>query len=119
MLILICGLTRAGKTTYSKQYDEELVIHLDNTKNFYQGVEKAVKEKTGDIVVDGVFSKKFRRLRLLDAYQGDGPKKCIWLDTPDEVRMSRSGFIKYCDNRFDPPTLDEGWDEIEVIKWKS
>lgn len=116
MLTLICGLTRAGKTTYSERYDKEIVIHLDKTRNFYKGVEKAVKERTGDIVVDGVFSKKFRRLGLLNAYQGDGPKKCIWLDTPDEIRMNRPGFIKYCDNEFEPPTYDEGWDEIEIIR---
>ena len=115
MLILICGLTRAGKTTYAQQYNKQILIHLDTTKHYYKGVEKIVKDRTGDIVIDGVYCRKFHRLKLLDAYKGNGPRKCIWLDTPDEIRMHRPGFVEYRENKFEPPTYDEGWDEIVRI----
>ena len=112
MITLICGLPRAGKTTYSKQFDD--VIHLD-TCGAYSGVEHRVKHISGDIVVDGVKKKKERRIRLLKAYPGDG-SRCIWMDTPQEVRSSRHGWDKVCDFPFDEPSFDEGWDEIIRIR---
>ena len=112
MLTLICGLPRAGKTTYSKQFDD--VIHLD-TSGAYQGVLRKVKRLKGDIIIEGVYRLEKERTRLLQAYETDG-YKCIWLDTPDEVRRSRDGWDKWCDKPFEPPTLSEGWDEIIIIR---
>lgn len=116
MLLLICGLPRTGKTTLSEQYDNEIVIHLDNTNNLYFGVERAVRDMDGDVVVDGVYSKALNRRRLLREYRGDGPKKCIWLDIPFEVRSKRKNFIGFREEGFEPPTYEEGWDEIEIIR---
>lgn len=113
MLTLICGLPRAGKTTYSIRYEN--VIHLD-TSGAYHGVIHKVKRLTGDIVVEGVYRSKCEREALIKAYKGKG-YVCIWLDTPLEVRMTRFGWDKWCDAKpFEPPTYDEGWDEIIVIK---
>lgn len=111
MLTLICGLPRAGKTTYSQQYDN--VIHLD-TSGGYRGVMHIIKRMDGDVVVEGVYRQKNERTGLIRAYSTDR-YKCIWLNTPNEVRRSRKGWDKFCDQPFDPPTLSEGWDEIEVI----
>lgn len=112
MLTLICGLPRAGKTTYSEQFDD--VIHLD-TSGAYQGVLKKLKRSKGDVIIDGVYRLKQDRTRLIQAYETD-LYKCIWLNTPDEIRRSRHGWDKYCDKPFEPPTLSEGWDEIIIIR---
>ena len=112
MLTLICGLPRAGKTTYAEQFDG--VIHLDKC-GAYRGVIHNVQPHHGDVVVDGVYDKRFYRECLIKAYQGNGTR-CIWLDTPQEVRRTRKGWNKGCDYPFEPPTLDEGWDEIIIIR---
>ena len=112
MLTLICGLPRAGKTTYSEQFDN--VVHLD-TSGAYQGVLRKVKRMTGDVVVEGVYRLQRQRERLIQTYDADR-YTCIWLDTPDEIRQSRDGWDKWCDKPFEPPTLSEGWDEIIIIK---
>lgn len=112
MLTLICGLPRAGKTTYSEQFDG--VIHLD-TSGAYQGVLRRIKRRTGDVVVEGVYRLQRERISLIQAYETDR-YRCIWMDTPDEVRRSRHGWDKHCDKPFDPPTFDEGWDEILIVR---
>lgn len=118
MIKLICGRSRAGKTTYSQQFDD--VIHLDNYgSSCYERVAEKVKQKQGDVIVDGVYNTIERRKTLLSAYQGDGDKICIWLDTPHEVIESRFfGRWKPIDmpRLFEPPTFDEGWDEIVIIR---
>ena len=112
MLTLICGLPRAGKTTYSERFDD--VIHLD-TSGAYQGVLRRLRHQTGDVIVEGVYRYQNERKRLIETYKTD-TYKCIWLNTPDEVRRSRPGWDKYCDKPFESPTYDEGWDEIIIIK---
>ncbi len=116
MITLICGLPRAGKTTYSQKFDD--VIHLD-TSGAYRGVLRIVRRKSGDVVVEGVYRHRIERMSLIRAYKTD-KYKCIWLDTPDEIRQSRIGWDKYCDiPPFEPPTLSEGWDEIITIRGDS
>lgn len=113
MLILICGLPRAGKTTYSQRYED--VIHLD-TSGAFEGVIRRLSHRDGDVVVEGVYRHASQRKELIRTYKGEG-FKCIWLDTPLEVRMSRKGWDKWCDRvPFEEPTLDEGWDEIIIIR---
>lgn len=113
MLTLICGKPRAGKTTYSERFEN--VIHLD-TSGAYRGVIHHIKQTSGDVVVEGVYRTKEQRGTLIKAYNGD-ECRCIFLDTSDEIRRSRKGWDKYCDiHPFEPPTLDEGWDEIIIIR---
>ena len=113
MLTLICGLPRAGKTTYSKQFDCP-VIHLDNLGSTYNVISK-VKRMSGDIVVEGVFHDAQKRTELIRAYNGDY-SRCIWLDTPREVREERLGYKLRKDYPFPVPTYSEGWDEIIIIR---
>lgn len=112
MLTLICGQPRAGKTTYSQQFDD--VIHLD-TSGAYRGVFHIVRERSGDVIVEGVYHSSSHRKLLLQAYKGEG-SRCIWLDTPLEVRRKRKGWDTHCDVSFEPPTYSEGWDEIIIIR---
>lgn len=120
MIKLICGRSRAGKTTYSKRYDD--VIHLDlcgGLTNCYDKALEKVRAKEGDVIMDGVYNTIERRTALLEAYKGGGEKVCIWLDTPLEVIEQRF-FGKWkpmnLPHLFEPPTLDEGWDEIVIIR---
>lgn len=112
MLTLICGLPRAGKTTYSERYED--VIHLDKC-GAYEGVIHHIRNRNGDVTVDGVYQNRYLRECLIREYKGNG-LRCIWLDTPQEVRSIRKGWNKKCDFPFEPPILDEGWDEIIIIR---
>ena len=113
MLTLICGHPRAGKTTYSKQFEGVCkILHLDYCGR-YGGVIQSVQHLHGDIVVEGVYNKAEQRKALIRAYHGRHTK-CIWLDTPLEVRQTREGYRKH-NEYFEPPTYSEGWDEIIII----
>ena len=116
MLILICGLPRAGKTTLSKAFENDFtVIHLDSCGTYRLNRYLHVNAKAGtdeNIVVDGVYNRACQRIALLRAYKGDYTK-CIWMDTPTERKKTRDGYSARCELEFEPPTYDEGWNEIE------
>lgn len=111
MLTLICGCSRAGKTTYSKKYDD--VIHLDGlakklADRYAMALSMARTDK--NLVFDGIYDRADLRSALVDAYQGD-TCICVWIDTTRDVIRSRIK-IPYPHNTFEPPTFEEGWDEI-------
>lgn len=120
MLTLICGVGRAGKTTYSQQLNG--VIHFDGMGNRlslrYSRINE-IASRSKDIVIEGIYNTTEQRRKLLESYQGTY-RKCIWLDTPKDVvieRMSQTQkHISKSHFDFEPPTLDEGWDEIIVIR---
>lgn len=115
-MTIICGLPNAGKTTFSQRFDN--VIHLDEVGRTSRVCEMvAVMD---DVCVEGVFPTSAKRRRVREAY--DGRARLIWLDTPlDECKRredrGRAEFIiENAARYFEPPTYDEGWDEIEVIR---
>lgn len=122
MLTLIIGVPNAGKTTYSDKNFEN-VLHMDDLVS--EGKHTAyvidcIENCEGDICVEGVYYAPGSRKRIADAY--NGYKQCIWLDTPiDECkrRENRRRPLFIIDNSyrmFKPPTLDEGWDEVIIIR---
>ena len=119
MLKLICGRSRAGKTTYSKRFDN--VLHLDmygKVPHSYPKMLERVKEETGNITIDGIYNTAELRKALLDAYKGSGARICIYLDTPLDVIESRfRGIWKPIDlpHPFETPTTKEGWDIVAII----
>lgn len=118
MITLICGLPRSGKTTYSKIYEDTCkVFHFDYYGSYIYGSIKRYKEKNPDkdIVVEGVYNMAMFRRTLIAPYK-DEKTVCIWLDTPKEIKQNRPGYSKHCEYEFEPPTYDEGWDEIIVIR---
>lgn len=124
-MILIIGIPNAGKTTYSMQYEN--VVHLDN---FTGGKYKkciATASNLDNACVEGVFHQRSQRERLLEAVKEKGERNiCIWLDTPIEECLRRERESRKRPDMitlnlfssFQPPTLDEGWDEIQIIKWQ-
>lgn len=114
MITLICGHSRAGKTTYSKKYDGLCpVIHLDEIGT-HTKVNKIVHTITDNIVVEGIYYIAEERKKLLESYSGEG-SRCIFIDTPIEVRRERTNH-NIMDFPFPCPAYDEGWDEIIIIK---
>lgn len=122
MLTLICGVPNAGKTTYSQRYSN--VIHLDDIRSRDKSVTKVIEDMVSeqeDVCVEGTYLAARQRRGLPAAYKG-GRKVCIWLDTPLDVciarenRGRRNGLHIMCAQAIQPPTLDEGWDEIIVVK---
>ena len=111
MLTLICGHPNAGKTTYSERFEN--VLHFDEYLGRYADG-YAIAAGMDDVVVEGLFQKRKTRLELLDALADHSPKVCIWVDTPTEVCKARPDFKGRA--RMEPPTLDEGWDEMIVIR---
>ena len=123
-MILVCGIPNAGKTTYSKRF--EGAVEFDRVG----GTNRQMREKVlgmvrenHDLVVEGVYGKAADRRLLVEA-AGGARNKCIWIDTPLETCVQRENEYRHrsehlvvCSHEhFEPPTLDEGWDEIEVIR---
>ena len=117
MIKLICGMSRAGKTTYSKQFED--VIHLDYcggiTTCYDRALEK-VSKANENVIIEGVYNTADRRMALLSAYNGDGKRVCVWLNTDLDIIASRTFDRIPKPTHFEPPTLDEGWDEIIIIR---
>lgn len=111
MSILICGLSNAGKTTYSQHFKN--VIHYDEVPGTTRQKHEFILEQSrhGEICVEGVYGERFRRAELASAMKGK--KICIWLDTPVDVCKSRENFRG--STMFEPVTKDEGWDEVITL----
>ena len=114
MLTLICGVSRAGKTTLSQIFDN--VIHLDDVApdimDRYPKVNSMVS-KMDDVTVEGIYDRKEQRIALLEAYKGTGTR-CIFLDPSEEEIRSRPWGRRhgYKKRSFEAPSLDEGWETI-------
>lgn len=117
ILTLVCGIPNAGKTTFSKQYGNAL--HQDDIGT-EDRVLDAVRQIDGDAVIEGYFGTKDIRRKILNAY--DGNAKCIFLDISVDESIQRENrgrheiILRNAFRRFEPPTLDEGWDEIIIIR---
>lgn len=115
-MTLICGIPNAGKTTYSMQYKN--VVHLDDYGHcLWTCLKKAVTFENP--VIEGVYWGKKERKELINAKDW-GNRACIWLDTPVDECVKRTGKSERCvrsyAQMFEPPTIDEGWDEIRIIR---
>ena len=121
-MILICGIPNAGKTTYSARFEN--VLHFDDVKGGRHRRDKVVDAvaENNSLVVEGVYPTAKERRRLPAA--STERNVCIWLDVPvDEcVRRELAGrnrsehMVIWASERFEPPTLEEGWDEIVIIR---
>lgn len=123
MLVLICGIPNAGKTTYSAQFEN--VIHTDEVPcvkghGHMRTVCEMIQGTTDDVCVEGVFPLAHQRKMLIRA-AGDMYKKCIWLNTPldecvrREDRNRNTCIIYNSYDLFQAPSYEEGWNEIEII----
>lgn len=117
MLTMICGIPNAGKTTFSKRFDGAL--HLDDVGSIRR-ITEMIKQIDGEVVAEGYFGRREERQRVRKAH--NGYSICIYLDiTIDESikREDRGRNKQILQNAlrfFEPPTLDEGWDEIIILR---
>ena len=107
---MVCGLPNAGKTTYSKRFQN--VVHYDD----YAHLPKAERDSIfrAASCVEGIFNSRRGRMSVLDGRSGT----CIWIDTPAEVCASRGNDTTvWCHAAmFEPPTYDEGWSDIWIVR---
>ena len=121
-MILICGLPNAGKTTFSQRYEN--VIHFDEVKGGRHRRDKVIEmvSADNDLVVEGVYDKAKDRKHLAETSKAKNT--CIWLDVSVDECLKRESkyrqrgehLVIWCAESFEPPTLDEGWDEIIILK---
>lgn len=121
-MILITGIPNAGKTTYSHRYDN--VVHYDEVKGGRHRRDKVIEAVSADndVVVEGVYDKAKDRKRLVETSKAKNT--CIWLDVSVDECLKRESkyrqrgehLVIWCAESFEPPTLDEGWDEIIIIR---
>lgn len=116
MITLVCGLPNAGKTTYAG----DRALHLDDFRFGYVECNEAA-QAFDEVCVEGTYNTRRRRTQFLDAVKQKGGKRvCVWVDTPLAVCLERERegrkrgdhTVINCANQFEPPTYDEGWDEI-------
>lgn len=120
-LTLICGIPNAGKTLYANRFPN--VVRYDSlrliTPQRYAHI--CALAATENICVEGVYGEKWRREELVKACHEQGhTATCIWLDTPTDKCLERERNYRHRPESlvlahakmFEPPTLDEGWDEI-------
>lgn len=125
-MILICGIPNSGKTTYSSRYEN--VIHYDEVRGGRRRVQTVIDlvHDGSDVCVEGVYGRARHRSDLVAASQDDS-NTCIWLDTPldtcihrEETGRQRStNMVIWAHNDFEPPTYEEGWNDIIVIRPES
>lgn len=128
MITLICGLPNAGKTTYSKKYLN--TIHLDDflksaksPKSLYNLCnETAAALDEENVCIQGVYELKKQRMDLLNLIKDKHDKKiCIWINTPLQECLKREDrdrslkMLELIAKYFEPPTYDQGWDQIIEI----
>lgn len=128
-LIVFCGSPASGKTTLSKKITEKqnaTRFSFDEMCLFQHKelipyvIEELQNNKT--VVVDALFTRISQRKLIIDATK-DVPCKriLIYINTPLEECLRRNAqrpnplpdfMVKDIYNSIEPPTLDEGWDEI-------
>ena len=122
MLYLICGLPNAGKTTYSNKF--ESVLHYDDISRLSFAERNEIYRNTDAECIEGIYNTIKSRKNILECVKETDKRVCIWIDTPLEICLERERnyrhrpeqMVKHSYDAFQPPTYDEGWDEIIVVR---
>lgn len=141
MLIVMCGIPASGKTTlsslFASEYNNKLhhfddyanAFHPEKSKDALHQMWSDIYQELqngDDVICDNVHITKEMRADILNAVSNVSCKKiCVVLTTPIEECIKRNAnrkarlpdFVLYdMHNKFEPPSLDEGWDEIIYIE---
>ena len=137
MLLIVCGIPGSGKTTLSKQLAEQYSAKLHcfdrlphahhpkyaNAVRSQMWADIAEDLRNGhSVVCDDLHTKLKWRQGLLDALTDIPCKKIlVVMDTPLEECLRRNAnrerrlpdfVVENIHAKYEPPSLDEGWDEI-------
>ncbi len=138
----LCGLPASGKTTLSLQLAVQhnaKLYHYDEfkkgsrpieTKQTHQRLYGQIKQDLlagSNVVLDDLHLALEWRQHLLSVLQGISCKKvllvmttpleeCIRRNSQRQGQTQLSDFvIHHLNNRYQPPSLEEGWDEIHYV----
>lgn len=128
-LYVVCGPAGSGKTTFSKKISEEqnaICLSFDKMCLFQHRelIPHVVKElqNNQNVVVDALFTRFSQRKLILETTKDiDCKRILIYMDTLLEECLRRNAqrpnplpdfMVRDIYNSIEPPTLDEGWDEI-------
>ena len=132
-LIVLCGIPGSGKTTLSKQIENEYgmtrrsfdELKIFHKRDFIPYIVDSL-EKNEDVVADAPHTDLKTRLELLKSIEHiDCEKILIFLNLSFEECVHRNAqrhqplpyfVVKSFYDRLEEPTLDEGWDEIIYYK---
>lgn len=73
-----------------------------------------------DVTIEGYFGRRNERDRVRESH--DGYSRCIFIDISVEESIRRENrnrhpqILRNASRFFEPPTLDEGWDELIIIR---
>lgn len=118
-MYLICGLPNAGKTTYSTLF--ETVLHYDDISRLSKAERNRIYQQTDVECIEGIYNTRQSRENILEN-TNQGRNICIWIDTAEdectrrENRGRPSTIVEHHAKIFEPPTLEEGWDEIIIVR---
>lgn len=128
-LYVVCGSAGSGKSTFSKRNAEEydMVRYSFDELGCFQHKELVpyiieALQNEGNVIVDALFTRISQRKLILEATKDINCKRIlIYMDTPLEECLRRNAqrpnplpdfMVRDIYNSIEPPTLDEGWDEI-------
>lgn len=132
ILYVMCGVPGSGKTTMSKQMEEGYGLErfsFDEMRCFRlkEFVAPAIDilQKGKDVVLDSTNLRANVRKKILQEikdfqckkiviYMNTSLEKCLQRNANREVRL-QDFTVESTYKSLQPPTLDEGWDEIIVI----
>lgn len=128
-LYVMCGIPASGKSTKSKQLAEKHGLtrfSFDEmgcytTRQFLRPVVEALKNGE-DVIMDSTHLKTNSRKVIFQAIESIPCRKiCIFMNTSFDECLRRNAnrdarvpdiAMETLNNSIEPPTLDEGWDEI-------
>ena len=129
-LYLMCGFSRAGKTTRAKEIEREtgaFRISADEWRMRLRFSNAGDPDELGleyaafllrhgfDVVYDNLnLTERERRYALLH-FPEDTRKICVFMDTDAETLRHRGG--AYFRGKLQEPTREESFDEIWRIRW--
>ena len=131
-ITLFCGAPGSGKTTLSKQMAEEHGVDRLSFDEIgcYRHCEliqpiNATLRTGKSVIVDSVFTRiEWRKMILKSISDIPCKKLVVFMNTPLEECIRRNAqrqhplpdfIVSSIHHSFEPPTLDEGWDEIIII----
>ena len=128
-LIVLCGAPGSGKTTVSKQLQKQrdTIRYSFDEMHCFRHIEliphiKQSLENGNNVVVDSTYAIKMVRTDLLEAIKDINCKRIlVFMNTPLDECIRRNAqrknplpqyIVEGIYKTIQPPTLDEGWDEI-------
>lgn len=139
-LIVLCGIPGSGKTTLSEQIanEQDVVLHCFDKRQGAFSPTKAPSVRLqmcediaedlrngNSVVCDDLHTQSVWRENLLNAVAGtDCRKALIVMTTPLDECLRRNAnrkcrlpdaMIHSINGAYEPPTLEEGWDEIVFV----